>query len=171
MVSRRDFLLSAVRRVRQNVEDVAAPETRAPVSGIGKEICEADRLFGEGRYDQAAECYASVLARESHHKEARIQTMICQYRLGRINAAKVCAQQVLKQEPESQVARLYLGLAWARKENLAKAMLAWKDYFDLKHSLVLREINLQKALFEAGEAPDCEAVVASVEEAMGGSPG
>jgi len=168
MVSRRDFLLSAVRRVRQNVDDVVTPEKKAPVSGIGKDICEADRLFGEGLYDQAVEYYKTVLSRESNHKEARVQTMICQYRLGQINPAKVCAQQVLKQEPENQVARLYLGLAWAKKGNLDKAMQAWSDYFDLKMPRILREINLQKALFEAGESMNCNAVVACVEELISG---
>ncbi|MFA6810693.1 MAG: tetratricopeptide repeat protein [Desulfoplanes sp.] len=166
MVSRRDFLLGAVRRVRQNVDDVVTPEKKAPVSGIGKDICEADRLFGEGQYDQAVELYKNVLSRESHHKEARVQTMICQYRLGQINPAKVCAQQVLKQEPGNQVARLYLGLVWAKKGNLDKAMQAWSDYFDLKMPRILREVNLQKALFEAGEGLECEDVVASVEEVM-----
>ncbi len=166
MVSRRDFLLSAVRRVRQNVDEVVAPEKRAPVSGIGKDICEADRLFGEGCYEEAVEMYSTVLTREPHHKEARAQAMICHYRLGHLNATKVCARQVLNREPEHQVARLYLGLAWAGKGNLDKAMEVWSDYFDLKKPLILREINLQKALFEAGETLDCHAVVQQVEDAV-----
>jgi tetratricopeptide (TPR) repeat protein len=170
MVSRRDFLFSAVRRMRQNVDDVvsaAAPRPAQPVSGIGREIGEADRLFGEGELERAREGYKGVLAREPRHVEARVQLMVCHYRLGDLNPAKVCAQQVLQKNPENHTAKLFLGLTWVRKGNLEKAMQAWEGYFDMNNRHVLREINVYKALFEEGEELDCEEVAREIEESAG----
>jgi tetratricopeptide (TPR) repeat protein len=167
MVSRRDFLFSAVRRVRQNMDDVvsvAAQKPAKPVSGIGREIGEADRLFGEGELEQAREGYKGVLTREPRHVEARMQLMVCHYRLGDLNPAKVCAQQILQKNPENHTAKLFLGLTWARKGNLEKAIQAWEGYFDMNNRHVLREINVYRALFEEGEELDCEEVVREIEE-------
>jgi tetratricopeptide (TPR) repeat protein len=150
-----------------DVVSVAAQKPAKPVSGIGREIGEADRLFGEGELEQAREGYKGVLAREPRHVEARVQLMVCHYRLGDLNPAKVCAQQVLQKNPENHTAKLFLGLAWARKGNLEKAMQAWEGYFDMNNRHVLREINVYKALFEEGEELDCEEVVREVEESAG----
>ena len=166
MVSRRDFLFSAMRRVRQNVDDAVSPASPKPVSGIGREIGEADRLFGEGMFEEARDAYKVVLGREPHHLEARVQVMICHYRLGEINPTKVCAQQVLQKEPENHTAKLFLGLSWLRKDNLEKALEAWEGYFDVDKPLVLREVNLQKALWEAGEEIECEVVVRDIEKTL-----
>ncbi len=156
-----------MRRVRQNVDGAAPLTSSKPVSGIGREIGEADRLFGEGMFQEARTAYRDVLSREPHHIEARVQMMICHYRLGEINPAKVCARQVLHKEPGNHTAKLFLGLSWLRKDNPEKALEAWDGYFDVDNPLVLREVNLQKALFEAGEAISCGVVVQEIEQAMG----
>ncbi|GAU08825.1 tetratricopeptide repeat protein [Desulfoplanes formicivorans] len=166
MVSRRDFLFSAVRRVRQNVEEAGSVSVSKPVSGIGKEIREADQLFGQGKWEQARDAYKEVLAREPHHLEARVQVMICHYRLDEINPAKVCARQVLQKDPANHTARLFLGLAWLKKDNLEKAMEAWDGYFDTTNPQVLREVNVHKALFESGEELDCQAVAREMEKVI-----
>jgi tetratricopeptide (TPR) repeat protein len=166
MVSRRDFLFSAVRRVRQNVDEAGSVSVSKPVSGIGQKISEADDLFGQGRWQEARDVYKEVLAREPHHIEARVQVMICHYKLGEINPAKVCARQVLLKDPDNHTAKLFLGLAWLKKDNLEKAMEAWEGYFDTSNPRVLREVNVHKALFETGEALDCQAVAREIERVM-----
>ncbi|PIE69160.1 MAG: hypothetical protein CSA21_03920 [Deltaproteobacteria bacterium] len=163
MISRRDFLLSAVRRVRQYKDDTASPAPSQPISDRGQKMEEADRLFAQDMFRQALEAYQHILAHDPSHLTARVQVMICHYRLGEINPAKVCARQIVQKDPDHHVARLYLGLSWLKKGNAEKAFEAWEGYFDMENPLVLREVNLHKALFEAGEELECLSIARDVE--------
>jgi hypothetical protein len=73
---------------------------------------------------------------------------------------------VVKEHPQEFLARLYLGLSYARRNQMEKCMDVWKDFIDREHIGVMREINTHKALYETGEVLDGMAVADAVEEAL-----
>ncbi len=109
--------------------------------------------------------------REKKEQEAKayseqMQAMLNLYKQGAWTEARQKAQQVLVEEPKNQTARLYEGLCWLKENNLEQALTAWDDYFDVARPLVLREVNVVKALVEAGESPDCLETAASIDRIL-----
>jgi hypothetical protein len=73
---------------------------------------------------------------------------------------------VVKQHPGEYLACLYLGLAYARRDQLDKCMEVWKGFIDREHIGVMREIGVQRALYETGEPLIGVEVAEAVEKAL-----
>ena len=144
MVSRRDLLFGMVRRLRGGEEK--------PVSGIGADIAAADAAYARREHAVARDLYKDVLKSNRGHKEARIRLGLCHYHLGEYIQAKDTLLMALRQHPGESLAALYLGLAYARREQLEKCMDAWKGVVLRDQIELMREINVQRALFETGES-------------------
>lgn len=160
MVTRRDLLFGMVRRLRD------ADGTK-PVSGIGADIGAADAAFARREYAQARDLYKDVLRDNRTHKEARVRLGMCQYMLGDYLQAKDTLLMVVRSHPAEYLACLYLGLAYARREQLDKCMEVWRGFVNRDHVGVMREINVQRALYETGEELCGAEVAVAVERALG----
>lgn len=158
MISRRDLLFGMARRLRENSEN-------KPISGIGTDISAADEAFGRKDYAAARALYKDVLKENRVHKEARVRLGLCHYALGEYIQAKDALLMVIKRHPEEYLARLYLGLAYARRGQVDKCMDVWKNFVDREHVEIMREINVQRALHETGD-PLAGAEVADAVEAV-----
>jgi tetratricopeptide (TPR) repeat protein len=159
MISRRDLLVGMVRRLREGEEE-------KPVSGIGADIGAADSAFAGKDFAGARDLYKGVLKGDRSHKEARIRLGLCHYHLGEYVQAKDALLMIHKQHPAEYLACLYLGLAYARRGQLDKCMDVWRKFVDRDHVAVMREINVQRALFETGEPLAGPDVADAVEEAL-----
>ena len=71
-----------------------------------------------------------------------------------------------RQHPNEYLACLYLGLADARRDQLDRCMEVWKKFVDRDHIGVMREIGVQRALFETGEPLTGADVAQAVETAL-----
>lgn len=159
MISRRDLLFGMVRRLRES-------EDEKPVSGIGADIGAADAAFAGQDFAGARDLYRDVLKGNRSHKEARIRLGLCHYHLGEYVQAKDSLLMVHKQHPQEYLACLYLGLAYARRGQLDRCMDVWKKFVDRDHIAVMREINVQRALYETGEDLTGSAVADAVEQSL-----
>lgn len=158
MISRRDLLFGAIRRWRKDDD--------RPVSGIGADIGAADMAFARKDYAAARELYKAVLKANRLHKEARVRLGLCHYHLEEYVQAKDTLLMALRQHPQDYLARLYLGLSYARRRQVEKCMDVWKDFMNREHIGVMREINAHKALHECGEALDGIEMADAVEKAL-----
>ena len=159
MISRRDLLFGMARRLREAGGD-------KPVSGIGVDIAAADAAYARKDYVQARDLYREVLKGNRAHKEARVRQGLCHYHLGEYVQAKDTLLMVTRQHPGEYLACLYLGLAYARRGQVEKCMAVWKGFVDRDHIGVMREINVQRALFETGETLTGTEVAEAVEQAL-----
>ena len=159
MISRRDLLFGMARRLRESGGD-------KPVSGIGADIGAADAAYVRKEYVVARDLYKEVLKGNRAHKEARIRQGLCHYHLGEYMQAKDTLLLVFKQHPTEYLACLYLGLAYARREQLDKCMEVWKGFLNRDHIGVMREINVHRALYETGETMTGAEVAEAVEKAL-----
>ena len=159
MISRRDLLLGMVRRFRENSEE-------KPVSGIGADIVAADDAYARKDYETARNLYRDILKTNRAHKEARIYQGLCHYHLGEYIQAKDTLLMVVKTHPDEYLARLYLGLAYARRDLTEKCMDDWAGLVSPEHVFVMREINVQRALYEMGDSMAGPDIALAVEQAM-----
>ncbi len=159
MVSRRDLLFGMVRRLRDTTGD-------KPVSGIGIDITAADAAYARKEFAAARNLYKEVLKANRVHREARVRLGLCHYQLGEYIQAKDALLMVVKQHPGDALACLYLGLAHARREQLEKCMAVWKDFVQREQVGLMREINVQRALYEMGEPLKGSDVAEAVEKAL-----
>ncbi len=159
MVSRRDLLFGMVRRLRDTTGD-------KPVSGIGVDISAADAAYARMEHAAARDLYKEVLKTNRAHREARVRLGLCHYHLGEYIQAKDALLMVVKQHPGDALACLYLGLAHARREQLEKCMAVWKDFVQRDRVGLMREINVQRALYEMGEPLKGSDVAEAVEKAL-----
>jgi tetratricopeptide (TPR) repeat protein len=159
MVSRRELLFGMVRRLRETSGD-------KPVSGIGADIGAADAAYARKDWAVARDLYREVLKVNRDHKEARVRQGLCHYHLGEYVQAKDTLLMVFKQYPADYLVCLYLGLAYARRDQLEKCMDVWKKFVDREHIGVMREINVHRALYETGEALIGAEVAQAVEQAL-----
>lgn len=158
MISRRDLLFGAIRRWRET--------DGKPVSGIGADVGAADAAFARKDYAVARELYKNVLQGNRLHKEARLRLGLCHYHLGEYVQAKDALLMVTRQHPREYLAKLYLGLSYARRRQMEKCMNAWADFMDREHIGVMREINAHRALYEAGENLDGVEMADAVEKIL-----
>lgn len=159
MISRRDLLFGMVRRIREKDGD-------KPVSGIGADIGAADAAYVRKDFAAARDLYKEVLKANRAHKEARVRLGLCHYHLGEYVQAKDTLLMIHRQHPGEYLACLYLGLAYARRDQLDKCMEVWKGFVDRDHIAVMREINVHRALYETGEALTGASVAEAVEQAL-----
>ena len=108
----------------------------------------------------------AVLKVNRLHKEARVRLGLCHYHLEEYVQAKDTLLMALRQHPQDYLARLYLGLSYARRRQVEKCMDVWKDFMNREHIGVMREINAHKALHECGEALDGIEMADAVEKAL-----
>lgn len=161
MVSRRDLLFGMVRRLRDTTGE-------KPVSGIGVDIAAADAAYARKDHAAARDLYKDVLKTNRTHQEARVRLGLCHYHLGEYVQAKDTLLMALRQHPGNSLASLYLGLAYARRDQLEKCMDVWKGFVHRDQIGLMREINVQRALFEMGEPLRGADVAEAVERAMQG---
>lgn len=159
MISRRDLLFGVVRRLREADGD-------KPVSGIGADINAADAAYVRKDYAAARDLYKDVLKDNRSHREARIRQGMCHYHLGEYVQAKDTLLLAIKQHPGDYLTSLYLGLAYARRDQLEKCMEVWKGFVNRDHVGVMREINVHRALYETGEPLNGTEVADAVEKAL-----
>lgn len=159
MVSRRDVLFGMVRRLRD-------ANGEKPVSGIGVDIAAADAAYARKDYAAARALYKDVLAANRAHQEARVRLGLCHYHLGEYIQAKDTLLMALKQRPGDSLASVYLGLAYARRDRVAKCMEAWVGVIQRDQVALMREINVQRALYEMGESLNGADIAEAVERAL-----
>jgi tetratricopeptide (TPR) repeat protein len=153
MVSRRELLFGFARRFGKNI----------PVSGLGADVVEADRLFASGNWEAARERYRAVLQAERTHHEARVRLGICFYKMGDFLQAKDTLALALRHRPGDLLAQIYLGLAYARRGHTPKALAAWEGFMDPANIDLTREVNLWRALADASQDVDPQAMADAVE--------
>ncbi len=157
MVTRRELLFGLARRL--------APHT--PLSGLDAQIRAADAAFAARDFAVAREGYRAVLQTQRDHHEARVRLGICCYYLGDFLQAKDTLVLALRHRPTDSLAQAYLGLSYARRGQVAKALAAWEGFMDPANIPLTREINLWRALAEGGEAIDSQELVAAIEPLLG----
>ena len=69
-------------------------------------VSDAQKLFGEGRYDEAALVATAVLENDPDNVDALALRGDCHERLGEYNLALDCYKQILVIQPESQLDRI-----------------------------------------------------------------
>jgi tetratricopeptide (TPR) repeat protein len=74
-----------------------------------------------GRYAEAATLYERALADDPDRVDAKVQLGIVRYKLGSVDEAIDTLNTVLERAPGETVARLYLGLAYLRKNDVRGA--------------------------------------------------
>jgi tetratricopeptide (TPR) repeat protein len=135
-------------------------------SGLHPQIIEADRLLRAKNYQEAAKLYAACQENEPGHAEALKKLGFCLLKMNKTAEARQAWDTLHKIKPGDHFAALYTGLSHAMDDNVQEAVSAWKSYFNIKHPLIQREINLILALHERGDQLDPADLVKSVEEAI-----
>ena len=175
-LSRRDFLFAGLRKIRREDKE---PEQNfaslaAATEGVSKDAAtkakeafvEANKAYARADYETAIPLYRECILLFPAHIEARKRIGYCHYRLGKFIQARVEFDRVLHETPKDNFTSLYLGLVHCRMNKPAKAVAAWKGYFNSDEVRIMRELNVQTALLESPEPPDPGAVADEVEEAI-----
>lgn len=158
-LSRRDLLFRPFKGLREQ-------DHVQSLSGLDSLHFQADQALKKGRFAEAATQYEQCLDKNPEDIEARKRLGLSLYRQGRLDESREHFERALSQREGDSFSLLYLGLVHASLGNLKRAVIVWNEYFNLDQPLILREINLQKALLESDSPPSAEEVVASIEEAI-----
>ncbi|MBG0789836.1 MAG: tetratricopeptide repeat protein [Desulfovibrionaceae bacterium] len=160
--SRRNFLFGAARRFKKESLDDPVASTAACIARMK----EANRLFVEGQWEEARLEYKECLKDDQNDPDVRYRIGVCAYRVGKYRQAKLDFERCLRIDAEYQDAYLFLGLTMVRLGKPEKAPALWSRYFNPKAVVVQRELNLQMALMETGEAHSPERIAEAVEAAV-----
>ncbi|MBI3826913.1 MAG: tetratricopeptide repeat protein [Candidatus Rokubacteria bacterium] len=125
--------------------------------------------LGQGRYLDAIASFEQALRDEPGRVSALVGLGISRYELGYVDDAIGPLEQAVSREPRNDEARLYLGLAFLRKGDVARAGEHLAAYRDLPHyprvtaqiDRALALLNDQHPLSE----PTRDYVAASLEDA------
>lgn len=163
-LSRRDLLFGAVKRLKREDEWEEIREQERTKSRRSFELLEeGNKLLSEGDFEAAAQKFRSLLEERPDLEEARRLLGYSLYRIGRYIQARVEFERVLYTGEGDNFSSLYLGLCLARMGMREKAVSAWKGYFNADEIDIQRELNLQAALMETGDAPSAEEMAETVE--------
>jgi tetratricopeptide (TPR) repeat protein len=92
-----------------------------PLAGCATAYSEGLAAARHGRYAEAATFYERALADDPDRVDAQVQLGIVRYKLGAIDQAIATLTTVLDRAPGVTAARLYLGLAYLRKNDVRDA--------------------------------------------------
>jgi tetratricopeptide (TPR) repeat protein len=92
-----------------------------PLAGCATAYTEGLAAARHGRYAEAATLYERALADDPDRVDAQVQLGIVRYKLGAIDGAIDTLSTVLERAPGETAARLYLGLAYLRKNDVRAA--------------------------------------------------
>jgi tetratricopeptide (TPR) repeat protein len=92
-----------------------------PLAGCATAYTEGLAAARQGRYAEAATLYERALADDPERIDAQVQLGIVRYKLGAIDAAIETFERVVARAPGEMGARLYLGLAYLRKNDVRRA--------------------------------------------------
>jgi tetratricopeptide (TPR) repeat protein len=92
-----------------------------PLAGCATAYSEGLVAARHGRYAEAATLYERALADDPDRIDAQVQLGIVRYKLGAIDQAIDTLNTVLDRAPSEPAARLYLGLAYLRKNDVRDA--------------------------------------------------
>jgi tetratricopeptide (TPR) repeat protein len=160
--SRRNFLLGAVRRFR-NEDDTGPAASTAACIDVMK---EANALYVDEQWEEARHKYKQCMDADKNDADVRYRLGVCLYRTGMYRQAKLEFERALRIRREYMDAFLYLGLTMIRLERPDKALGLWKRYFNPGAVAVQRELNLQVGLMEEGVTDSPEAIAGAVEKAI-----
>jgi tetratricopeptide (TPR) repeat protein len=175
--SRRDILFGGLRRVRENLGEVAQmvkPEPKASTApapkpgdgGLPGRLAEGHAAYNACEYEAAVVAYRDCCQLDPEHADARRRLGYCLYRSGQFLQAKVELERALRILGKDNFTALYLGLCYARLDRAAEAVAAWREYFNANEVRIMREINLQAALLESPEPPLAADAADALEEAI-----
>lgn len=160
--SRRNFLMGAVRRVKNVKPDGPAASTAEAIDTIKA----ANALYIDKQWDNARAKYKQCLESDKNDADVRYRLGVCFYHLEKYRQAKLEFERTLRIDREYKDAFLYLGLTMVRLELPEKAMALWKQYFNPTAIDVQRELNLQLGMLEEGVADAPDAIAQAVENAI-----
>jgi tetratricopeptide (TPR) repeat protein len=89
-----------------------------PLTGCATAYSEGRAAARDGRYAEAATLYERALADDPDRVDAQVQLGIVRYKLGAIDQAIDILNAALERAPGETIARLYLGLAYLRKNDM-----------------------------------------------------
>lgn len=86
----------------------------------------------QGRYAEAAVLYEQALAKDPDRLDALIQLGIARYKLGDLDGALDVLERARPRAPGDPAVRLFLGIAYLRKNDLTRADEHLSAFIDLK---------------------------------------
>jgi tetratricopeptide (TPR) repeat protein len=92
-----------------------------PLAGCATAYSEGLAAARHGRYAEAATFYERALADNPDRLDAQVQLGVVRYKLGAIDEAINILNAALERAPAETTARLYLGLAYLRKNDARAA--------------------------------------------------
>lgn len=157
--SRRDILFGVLEKFR-------FPDTSMKRTGYDILSKQIDALIQEGQYETALIYLKKLIKKSPDHLQAQNKVGYCLLRLGRAKQAIHAFSKVLARDGKNNFALLYQGLAWAKEEDIPKAICCWQKYFNIDQPIIQRAINLQLALLEMGGPVEPAEIVNSIERAI-----
>lgn len=156
--SRRDFLFGLVNRFRSD-------QYWAEATGFDPSSQDVDPLIREGDYSAAIHSLKQRLEKTPDNVQARQKLAYCHLQENELEESIRQFREILKQKQQDNFTLLYLGLALAKHGNTEQATLCWREYFNVNHPVIQREINLQLSLYDTGAARNKD-MVNGIEEAI-----
>ena len=86
----------------------------------------------QGRYAEASALFEQTLAREPDRLDALVQLGITRYKLGALDEAIDALERARARAPSDMAVRLFLGLAYLRKNDVGRADENLSAFVDLK---------------------------------------
>ena len=160
--SRRNFLLGAVRRIKNEKPDGPVASSAACIDTIK----QANALYVEHDWAAARLKYRECVKDDKNDADVRYRLGVCLYREGKFRQAKLEFERAVRLRRDYQDGLLYLGLTMVRLGKPEKAVALWKQYFNPSAVAVQRELNLHIGMMEEGMADSAYDIAEAVEAAI-----
>ena len=122
------------------------------------------------QYAEAIPFFQEAVTANPGNCMARAKLGFALYKTGQIDPAIVEFKKVLEIKPGEPLATLYLGMAYASKEEIGKAIEVWKGYTNPDQPLVQAEIRRQLTLVQIAHSHKLSQAALAQEAALGARP-
>ncbi|MFZ1392215.1 MAG: tetratricopeptide repeat protein, partial [Dokdonella sp.] len=131
--------------------------------GMRNTLQQGESLLRAGRFAQAQEVFAGVIAEDPDNRFANLRSGIALLRLGRIDEASRVLGHAVVVEPHRAEARFAFGDALMREARFAEAAEQWAVLAELQPRRREAWFNLATALEKSGQAERARGAMAEYE--------
>lgn len=160
-VSRRAFLMGAIRKARFEEEKTTVPERPKSSESV---LQKGNEAFAADDFLQASEQYDVHCKANPEDTAVRARLGYALYRLGRFLHAKIEFERVLRKQPDNGFAALCLGLVLCRMGKADKAQAMWERMAGSGET----ELHQRMAVFSTTPAEQEDAMIQEVADLVQG---